>query len=526
MRLVHYIVVVVIAGGASIPLTAHAQTTQAFPEDLFNHLYWSAQGTHVNQLLGCSGLDTIGYVNDTIRHAFALGMDGGSSYIFNRFPGDTTRQYKFPGQKVLRANFNGDKYPDFACWDKQAQQITVLFGTRDPIAFDTVLVLQDSNDYYRFLEGKIVVSDCDADGFDDMLVSDALVRNSGGGYIGRLQFFKGGPLMSKHASMELKGSEPANSIGGYLGVGHIHDKKTMEIYEIRFPYPYRDTLSIEEYLLGPMFSLIPNDTVVLEVQMAGVVSTGFLDINGDSVDDVVIGVNNEVSVFQGGGAISRQPTFAFHKPFSTSAQTFGRYVVDVGFVASPNFHTILITDPDASYMGSGNGAATLFNIGKGLADRCVGYAVGPWGNNEAFGSQVIPLGDLDGDGLGEFAIGAKIGLDNEGKVFVFRGSGAFVGVESPIVPPSSQQFLQVYPNPSFGETTVAYRVGDAPVHHTSATLSISDMLGRVVRTQQVVDVDRDVHRVPISLQHLPSGEYMCRLAFSGSTLTRLLHVLH
>src|SRR5579872_2547881 len=110
-------------------------------EKLYNHVYWEAQGTHTNELLGLGGLDTIGKISDAVEHALAIGADGGSSYVRNQVPFDTLRQYKFPGQKVLRCSLNGDSYPDFVCWDANLRKITVLFGTAVFNQFNTALVL-------------------------------------------------------------------------------------------------------------------------------------------------------------------------------------------------------------------------------------------------------------------------------------------------------------------------------------------------------------------------------------------------
>ena len=119
---------------------------------LFDHLFWEAQGHRPNQLWGMSGLSYLGRLNDTIQHAVAIGEITGSfngdvrrdiaALVFNRDSLDTVRHYEFPGTRVWRCNMNGDSVPDFVCWDGQQRTITVLFGTPNPIVFDTALRIQ------------------------------------------------------------------------------------------------------------------------------------------------------------------------------------------------------------------------------------------------------------------------------------------------------------------------------------------------------------------------------------------------
>ena len=101
-------------------------------------------------------LDSIGYADSSAQHAVAIsdnydqqyGASGPviSSYVLNRTPKDslhpdTARVYEFPGQKIIRGDFNADGKSDFLCWNAAAKKITVLYGTDTINKFDTALIL-------------------------------------------------------------------------------------------------------------------------------------------------------------------------------------------------------------------------------------------------------------------------------------------------------------------------------------------------------------------------------------------------
>src|SRR5579872_6006250 len=148
--------------------------------NLYDHLYWDAKGNRSNQLRGMSGLSYLGRLNDTIPHAVAIGEITGSfngdvrrgisSVIFNRYPGDTVRQFELPGSQVWRCTLNDDSFPDYVCLGHQPNGgnwiFSVLYGTAKPGVFDTAFVLD------TLLGGPMVVTRCDSDRYDDIVLAD------------------------------------------------------------------------------------------------------------------------------------------------------------------------------------------------------------------------------------------------------------------------------------------------------------------------------------------------------------------
>lgn len=203
--------------------------------DMFQHVYWEAKGTHAQQQFGFSGMDTLGKLNDTIPHALSIGSDGGGSFVYNRFPLDTLRHYKFPGTYVRKCSLNGDKFPDYVCWDDvNAVDITVLLGTARIDSFKTAFVLHEGN--FAFDEGpstmnrEILIYDVDSDSYDDILISEIVFNQSKG----RMLLFKGGPVLDSFPSDSLIGTSRFNPCAGQLAIGHIHNKKENLLLDARW----------------------------------------------------------------------------------------------------------------------------------------------------------------------------------------------------------------------------------------------------------------------------------------------------
>ena len=175
-------------------------------ENLFNHVYWQAEGGHDFQQYGNFGLNYLGRINDTIRHAMAINSDPfygekkGASLIYNRYPLDTTTHYTFPGQTVVRCNMNNDSFPDFVCWDATARGVdgirymTVLFGTARPDSFVTAAVIHGTGHNYSLIDIDFIVADVDSSGTDDIIICDYGYEDNNGSNVGRIMWYKGGPV--------------------------------------------------------------------------------------------------------------------------------------------------------------------------------------------------------------------------------------------------------------------------------------------------------------------------------------------
>jgi len=246
----------------------------------------------------------------------------------------------------------------------------VLFGTHDPVKFDTALVLHGNLDRNEFAGASIVVTRCDTDQYDDIIISDGAYDN--GSQVGELTFIRGGVTIDSSSIIRVLGTPGAglNSFTGVIAMGHIHGRQTHELLVLHY---LSDTAyAATVYPLGvPDFRLVTTDTLYFNCDSLGSGAGGFTitDIDNDSVDDVLLGGSRGVLVYGGGETIHSNPTHIFHRPFETSSALFGAVILNLGDITGRGYSSLLVTDPDASLGNQENVAIFLYNIGKGLEDK-------------------------------------------------------------------------------------------------------------------------------------------------------------
>lgn len=503
-------------------------------ENLFNHVYWHAHGTHQNQLFGMSGLDTLGAVSPDAQHALSIGSDGGSSYILNRFPLDTARQYKFPGEKVIRANFNRDSFPDYLVWSSGSHRITVLYGTPVYNVFDTAFVIQGDRNRGEFSACSIVVDDFDSSGYDGIVVAEPSYEDSSHNSVGRLLYYKGGKDLRPSPTGIVVGTTEATRVASLLAVGHVHDTSHQYLISFRITniFGTADTIGLSLYPFSPSFTLVPSESLICGTQAGNGPSGGVLiaDADGDGIDDILLGAAR-VLVYRGGSAISSQPTYFFTRPSTLpSSGAFSQILVNLGNISGHGYPSLLVCDPEAN-AGYG-GAVFVYNMGKALKDSCVAVAETPPWSGTWFGTTATGIGDINGDGVNDFAVGAD---DNDfdapahsGQVYVFLGSplyGPTLDVRDNQLSPTDLHLAQSYPNPASGATSIAFFIGRSQYSGSIVTLSLVDIYGRQVAVFSQGAEEVGSHTVNFDASRLPCGSYLLRLTSTGQAVQRILTIV-
>ncbi len=173
--------------------------------------------------------------------------------------------------------------------------------------------------------------------------------------------------------------------------------------------------------------------------------TSLGDVSGDGYDDVAVGSygysssTGRVSIFH--GSASGVNSVAAATLAGTSSSAFGYSVAGAGDVDGDGSPDLVV---GANNLSSGYGGAYVFyGTGAGMATSA-GTTLSPPGFFSS-SPQISPVGDLDGDGYDDFAVGSSGYSSNAGIVYVFYGgpAGPAYEADATLVGASSEYLGQV-----------------------------------------------------------------------------------
>jgi hypothetical protein len=180
------------------------------------------------------------------------------------------------------------------------------------------------------------------------------------------------------------------------------------------------------------------------------VSTGG-DLNGDGYSDLIVGYFGRVEIYLGSASgLHSAPDWGIEGP--AGSPTFGASVSTAGDVNGDHVDDILVGE--SQLLGNpGKGRAYLWLGGANLASRPPGsYATPDWmvdgnatsagGTAPYLGVSVSSAGDLNGDGFGDIAVGARswsTASTEDGRAFVWLGKANFAA-PTPVTPESADWY--------------------------------------------------------------------------------------
>lgn len=281
--------------------------------------------------------------------------------------------------------------------------------------------------------------DVNADGYDDVIVGSSHYD----GYltdIGRVYVFHGGEAgLSVTPEWIVEGDITKAHLGFSVdGAGDVNGDGYDDVIIGSFNYRNPDTKEGRAYIYqGGPAGLSPSPAWMAEGNQAyayfAISVAGAGDVNGDGYDDVIVGASDyDVGPYEDAGrayvflgdstGVSPSPVWIAEGEQTDS--WLGRCVDGAGDVNADGYDDVIVGAPgfdnghsDAGlayvYHGSPSGpsaTAAWTKEGDQLADR--------------LGHSVSGLGDVDGDGYGDVAVGAHgydNGADDAGKAYIYHG---------------------------------------------------------------------------------------------------------
>jgi hypothetical protein len=325
--------------------------------------------------------------------------------------------------------------------------------------FGTPGVVGESYDHFGYSMGA--AGDVDGDGLTDLVVGASQTRRLPDGEVGAAWILYGGPSPRRHLRLDPPSGAPLNFGTSVAGAGDVDGDG------------YGDVLSLASgsgrsaaflFRGSPAGATLDAWTLPSE-EGAPAVAAGVGDLNGDGFADVAIGepdsgsmLRGRVRVFLGSATgLPATGTVLPAPPAATERGNFGAVVTAAGDVNGDGFADLAVGAPYTA----GAGRVYVYLGGAAGVSTSPSVTLSPTGTELLFGRDVSGVGDVDGDGLADLAVGAP-GFQSRSTntVVVFHGSAGSPLEGSPTVlrwdPPGATPIDRA--NQSFGVSVSS--VGD------------------------------------------------------------------
>ncbi len=148
------------------------------------------------------------------------------------------------------------------------------------------------------------------------------------------------------------------------------------------------------------------------------------DVQGDGFDDVIVGIPGDSTNGTNAGAVrvysGVDGTLLYDIKGNASGDQFGTSVAGLGDINSDGCDDFIVGAPRVDANGTDSGQATVYS---GF-DGSVLYQLNGSNAEDYYGSDVAGVGDVNGDGIADFVVGAFLedtNVANEGSATVYSG---------------------------------------------------------------------------------------------------------
>ncbi len=185
----------------------------------------------------------------------------------------------------------------------------------------------------------------------------------------------------------------------------------------------------------------------------GLSSDGSGDVNGDGFSDIIVGTNGANRAYLFLGASNSVPSAPSVTFSSTTDPFFGYSVAQIGDIDGDGLQDIAIGDLSVSTILIYRGR---LNWPLTLTDAQADYVITPTATLAAglFGLSMARLGDFDGDGVDDFVAAAPLDSSSAGRLLVIYGRSGFKNLTLPDITRS----LEIGPDPALVGTEFGWRV--------------------------------------------------------------------
>ncbi|MFZ1322618.1 MAG: FG-GAP-like repeat-containing protein [Ignavibacteria bacterium] len=381
---------------------------------------------------------TVGFGNTVLKTT-----DGGSSWVSKNsgISGDLRSVFFTTPDSACTVGSGGILYTYNASATNTNNLANVYFGSASGLSATPNNSLIANSGISSINNTVSTAGDINGDGYSDVIIGSSNT-NSGTGAV--LIYYGSATGSNLTPNTTLTGSQAASLYGVSVSTaGDADGDGYSDIIVGSSEYDNGQTNEGIAYVYrGSSSGLITTPYWTYESNQAdskfGSSVSGAGDVNGDGYSDVIIGSPNyflsvgRTSLFLGSGSgISVTPDWTYDAV--NFGDQLGSSVSTAGDVNGDGYADVIIGSPTYSNGETAEGRALVFN------GSATGLPANPDWTNESnqvsanFGNSVFTAGDINGDGLSDVIVSAKLfdnGEADEGKIFVYNGSSAGVSTSS------------------------------------------------------------------------------------------------